>query len=139
MAEDLDPGFFLDVAPEAKFRFNVIDRHAAWLFTQRLDFEDRKGVAGLRYDFIELAMQPLERVDLEDAFDAYGPRDRRVVVALRIGETNGAGGVIDAVGNQEMLQVGQIEIAFDHQHARIHYESPVAHKHPHGQLRRAHG
>src|ERR1041384_1595745 len=32
----------------------------------------------------------------QNAFDAYGPRDRRVVVALRIGETSGAGGVVDA-------------------------------------------
>src|SRR2546427_8028591 len=139
MAEDFDPCLFLDVAPEAKFRFNIINRHATWFLAQGLDFENREGMAGRQYDFVELAMQPLERIDLKDAFDAHRPGDRRVVVALRIGEGNGAGGVVDAVGNQEMLQVGQIEIAFDHQHARIHHESSVAHKHPHWQLRRAHG
>src|SRR5947199_7021360 len=139
MAEDFDPCLFLDVAPETKLRFNLITWHATWFLAQGLDLENREGMAGRQYDFVELAMQPLERIDLKDAFDAHRPGDRRVVVALRIGEGNGAGGVVDAVGNQEMLQVGQIEIAFDHQHARIHHESSVAHKHPHWQLRRAHG
>src|SRR5262245_27148297 len=104
MAEDFDFCLSFDVAPEAKFRFNVINRHAAWFLAQGLDFENREGVAGLQYDLVELTMQPLERVDLKDAFDAHRPRDRRVVVALRIGEGNSAGGVVDAVGNQEMLQ-----------------------------------
>src|SRR5258708_19276416 len=99
MAENFDPGFFLDVAPEAKFRFNIINRHAAWLLTQRLDFEDRKGVAGLRYDFIELAMQRLERVDFEDAFDADGPRDRRVVVPLPIAETTAPRALVSPFAN----------------------------------------
>src|SRR5262245_33921285 len=103
MAEDFDPCRSFDVAPEAKFRFNIINRHATGFLAQRLDFENRKGVTGLQYDFFELAVQSLERVDLEDAFDAHSPRDRRIIVALRIGEGNGAGGVVDAVGNQEML------------------------------------
>jgi len=71
MAEDFDPCHFLDVAAEAKFRFNIINRHATWFLAQGLDFENREGVAGLQYDFVELAMQPLERVDLKDAFDAH--------------------------------------------------------------------
>ena len=46
MAENFDPGFFLDVASEAKFGFIIINRHAAWFLPQRLDFEDRKGRGG---------------------------------------------------------------------------------------------
>jgi len=42
MAEDFDPGFFLYIASEAKFRFHIINRHAAWFLPPRLDFEDRK-------------------------------------------------------------------------------------------------
>jgi len=34
MAEDFDPCLFLDVAAEAKFRFNIINRHATWFLTQ---------------------------------------------------------------------------------------------------------
>ena len=71
MAEDFDSCLFLDVAAEAKCRFNIINRHATWFLAQGLDFENREGVAGLQYDFVELAMQPLERVDLKDAFDAH--------------------------------------------------------------------
>ena len=62
MAEDFDPCHFLDVAADAKFRFNIINRHATWFLAQGLDFENREGAAGLQYDFVELAMQPLERV-----------------------------------------------------------------------------
>ncbi len=73
MAEDFDPCLFLDVAPEAKFRFYIINRHATWFLAQGLDFENREGMAGRQYDFVELAMQPLERIDLKDAFDAHRP------------------------------------------------------------------
>jgi len=71
MAEDFDSCLFLDVAAEAKCRFNIINRHVTWFLAQGLDFENREGVAGLQYDFVELAMQSLDRVDLKDAFDAH--------------------------------------------------------------------
>jgi cyclophilin family peptidyl-prolyl cis-trans isomerase len=60
MAEDFDPCLFLDVAPEAKFRLNIINRHASRFLAQGLDFENGKGMAGLQYDFVELAIQSLE-------------------------------------------------------------------------------
>src|SRR5207247_10955714 len=45
MAEDFDPCLFLDVAPEAKFRFNIINMHATSFLAQQLDFANREGMA----------------------------------------------------------------------------------------------
>jgi len=78
MAEDFNPGFFLDVATEAKLRFDVVDRDSARFLTQGLDFKNRKSMSRLQYDFVELAIQPLDGVDFKDAFDTHRPRYRRV-------------------------------------------------------------
>src|SRR5215469_8516109 len=86
MAKDFDPGFLLNVATKANFRFHVVQGHTAWFLEQGLNFKNRKGMARLQNDFVELAMQPLERVDFEYAFNTHSPCDRRVVVALSVGQ-----------------------------------------------------
>src|SRR5436190_6020834 len=84
MAENLVSCFSFDIAAEAEFRFDIVQRYAARFLPQGLDFEDGKRVAGFQYNLFKLGMEPLERIDLEDTFDPHGACNPCIIVSFSV-------------------------------------------------------
>ena len=128
------------MAAEAEFQLGPVERRLLEFLLgvgERLDFEHHEGVPrhvrGLQRR--KIALERFEIAKREHAFETKGAGDGRVIVVGGIREAGIRGRAIDAIGDQKVGEVRQVHLPLDHQHARIHGESAVAHERPYLQIR----
>src|ERR1700722_5762047 len=101
------PTCSFQITAEAKFHFWAVKRRRLQVPAERLDMQNREGMAGVAQDVVQAAREPLVGRELVDAFDAGGPRHAGIIDKIAEWMCKIVGRPIAPVCNHEMLEVGQ--------------------------------